>query len=302
MIDLGNLGIGILNALSRMPMSVHYFFSDVLLYPLVRYVVRYRIKVVRRNLLKSFPEKTDKERREIEKKFYHFFCDLAVEIIKVHSISAEEIRRRLEYVGIENLEEAYANHDFVCCYLSHYCNWEWCVGLPLSLEKYGAGMCQIYHPMKNKKFDRWFLDNRSRFGAVNIPMKQTVRRLMTLRNEMKQEGSQYRSYMFGCIADQLPKAENIHHRIQFMNQDTGVFTGSEVLGQKFNMAFVYCKFTRPKRGYYKMEFIPLEEPVNTDPSGIVSEFPMTDEYFRRFERDILEQPELWLWTHDRWKR
>lgn len=225
----GKLGIGILNALSHLPLSVHYFFSDVLLYPLVRYVVRYRVKVVRKNLLKAFPDKTEKERNEIMRKFYHYFCDLAVEIIKVHSISAEEIRRRFEYVGIDKLDEAYATHDFVCCYLSHYCNWEWCVGLPLSLEGHGAGMCQIYHPMKNKLFDQWFLDNRSRFGTVNIPMKQTVRRLMTLRNEMKQEGSPYRSYMFGCIADQLPKAENIHHRIPFLNQDTAVFTGSDML-------------------------------------------------------------------------
>lgn len=300
---LGKLGIGILNALSHLPLSVHYFFSDVLLYPLVRYVVRYRVKVVRKNLLKAFPDKTEKERKEIERKFYHYFCDLAVEVIKVHSISAEEIKRRFEYVGIDKLDEAYANHDFVCCYLSHYCNWEWCVGLPLSLEGHGAGMCQIYHPMKNKLFDQWFLDNRSRFGAVNIPMKQTVRRLMTLRNEMKQEGSKYRSYMFGCIADQLPKAENIHHRIPFLNQDTGVFTGSEVLGQKFNMAFVYSKFTRPKRGYYRMEFIRMDTPdsLTSNPSSS-SEFPMTDDYMRRFEQDILEQPELWLWTHDRWKR
>lgn len=300
----GKLGIGILNALSHLPLSVHYFFSDVLLYPLVRYVVRYRVKVVRKNLLKAFPDKTEKERNEIMRKFYHYFCDLAVEIIKVHSISAEEIRRRFEYVGIDKLDEAYATHDFVCCYLSHYCNWEWCVGLPLSLEGHGAGMCQIYHPMKNKLFDQWFLDNRSRFGTVNIPMKQTVRRLMTLRNEMKQEGSPYRSYMFGCIADQLPKAENIHHRIPFLNQDTAVFTGSEVLGQKFNMAFVYSKFTRPKRGYYRMEFIRMDTPT-MNPAPLTmnqSDFPMTDDYMRRFEQDILEQPELWLWTHDRWKR
>lgn len=297
----GKLCIGSLNALSHLPLGVHYFFSDVLLYPLIRYVVRYRVKVVRKNLEKSFPEKTVKERREIERRFYHYFCDLAVEIIKVHSISAEEIQRRFKYVGIDRLDEAYAKHDFVCCYLSHYCNWEWAVGLPLSLAPYGAGMCQIYHPMKNKAFDQWFLDNRSRFGAINIPMKQTLRRLMTLRNEMKQPDCKVRSYMFGCIADQLPKAENIHHRIQFLNQDTGVFTGSETLGRKFDMAFVYCKLTRPRRGYYQMEFLPLND-VSEQSDNDATEFPMTDEYMRRFELDILESPELWLWTHDRWKR
>ena len=293
---LGKLGIGILNALSHLPLRVHYFFSDVLLYPLIYHVVRYRVKVVRMNLSKAFPEKSNQERRAIEKKFYHYFCDLAVEIIKVHSISPQEIMQRVEFKGIEDLDEVYAKHDFVLCYLSHYCNWEWCVGLPMWLESSRAGMCQIYHPMKNKLFDEWFLNNRSRFGAVNIPMKQTVRRLMALRNEMKQEGSKVRSYMFGCIADQLPKAENIHHRIEFLTQDTGVFTGSEVLGRKFNMAFVYCKLTRPKRGHYIMEFLLMPKPESD------SEFPMTDEYMRRFEADIKAQPELWLWTHNRWKR
>lgn len=291
------IGIGILNLFSYLPMSVHYFLSDVLLYPLVRYVVRYRVKVVRKNLLRAFPDATREERLEIERKFYHYFCDLAVEIIKVHTISADEIKRRVKFVGIENLQDAFDKHDFLCCYLSHYCNWEWCIGLPLSLAPYRAGMCQIYHPMKNKAFDKWFLDGRGRFGAISIPMKQTVRRLVALRNEMKQEGSKVRCYMFGCIADQTPKVENIHHRVKFLTRDTAVFTGSEVLGEKFDMEFVYCKLTRPKRGYYQMEFIKMPRTYSSK-----SDFPMTDQYMARFERDIKEQPELWLWTHDRWKR
>lgn len=290
------IGIGTLNLLSHLPLRVLYVISDVQLYPLVRFVVRYRVKVVRKNMLKAFPDKTEKERRDIERRFYHYFCDLAVEIIKGHSITAEEIKRRVTFKGIDQMSHLYDRHDFVCCYLSHFTNWEWYVGLPFALEPYGAGMCQIYHPLKNKAFDQWFLDNRARFGAVNIPMKQTVRRLLALRNEMGQEGSKVRSYMLGCIADQLPKVENVHHRITFLNQDTAVFTGSEVLGRKFDMAFVYCKLSRPRRGYYVMEFIEMNKPEGE------SEFPMTDQYMARFERDLLEQPELWLWTHDRWKR
>lgn len=290
------IGIGILNALSHLPLSILYGISDIVLYPLVRYVVRYRVKVVRKNMLKAFPEKTEKQRLDIERRFYHFFCDLAVEIVKAHSISAEEIKRRVEYVGIENLTDIYARHDLVCCYLSHYTNWEWYVSIPLALEPYGVNICQIYHPMKNKAFDEWFLNNRTRFGSVNIPMKQTARRLLTLRNEMKQEGSKIRCYLLGTIADQLPKVENVHHRLTFLNQDTAVFTGSEVLGRKFNMAYVYCKTSRPRRGYYKMELIEMDKPQGD------SQFPMTDQYMARFEQDILEQPELWLWTHDRWKR
>lgn len=296
------IGLGCINALSHLPLSVHYFFSDVLLYPLVHYVVRYRVKVVRKNLSKAFPEKTQTEKREIENRFYHYFCDLAVEIIKFHSMPAEELKKRVRYFNIEYLHQLAEDHDFLCCYLSHYGNWEWLVGLPFFFGN--IGMCQIYHPLKNKAFDQWFIDNRSRFGAVNIPMKQTVRRLLGLRQEMQAPDSKFKSYAFGCIADQLPKAENVHHRIQFMSQDTAVFTGSETLAQKFNMAYVYCKMTRPKRGYYEFEFQPMTGTSEATSAADInpSEFPYTDEYFHRFEADLRERPELWLWTHDRWKR
>ena len=109
------IGIGTLNLLSHLPLRVLYVISDVLLYPLVRFVVRYRVKVVRKNMLKALPDKTEKERRDIERRFYHYFCDLAVEIIKGHSITAEEIKRRVAFKGIDRMAPLFDRHDFLCC-------------------------------------------------------------------------------------------------------------------------------------------------------------------------------------------
>ena len=53
---------GLVKILSRMPLNVHYFFADGLIYPLMYYVVRYRRKMVRKNLRLSFPEKSEGER------------------------------------------------------------------------------------------------------------------------------------------------------------------------------------------------------------------------------------------------
>ena len=50
-----------------MPLNVHYFFADGLIYPLMYYVVRYRRKMVRKNLRLSFPEKSEGERQAIAK-------------------------------------------------------------------------------------------------------------------------------------------------------------------------------------------------------------------------------------------
>lgn len=295
---MSRIGVGMINGLSHLPLSVHYFFSDWLIYPLVYYVIGYRKKVVRQNLLQSFPEMTDKERKSIEKRFYHWFSDLVVEIIKIHSISAEELNRRVTYKGLDQIEASFdEGHKFALCYLSHYGNWEWFTGLPTLLRN--GSQCQIYHPMRNKVFDQWFLDNRSQFGAVNIKMKETLRKLLALSKEIDDhpEGK-VKGYMFGCIADQLPKEQNVHHTVTFLGQETKVFTGSEQLGRKLGMSIFYSRITRPKRGYYCMEFSRMDGVVDAD----AGEFAYTDEYMRRFDEDVRRCPELWLWTHKRWKR
>ena len=294
--------VSLLNRLSRLSLDTLYGVSDYVLYPLVSRL--YRRKVVRRNLLRAFPEKSEAERREIERKFYHWFCDLAVETIRVHSIPAEELRQRMVWKNPELVEQSILQgHDFALCYLSHYCNWEMCIALPFSLQQ--SGMCQIYHRLRDAAFDEWFASNRSRFGAENIPMKATLRRLLQLRKGLQEgafqtpEGAQVKGFFFGCIADQLPKKENIHLRVPFLNQDTAVFSGSEKLGRRFGMSFFYAKFTMPRRGYYEAVF----EPMEISPEELAAdEFAYTREYMRRLERDMHERPELWLWTHDRWKR
>lgn len=286
---------GLIRLLSYCPLRVLYVLSDVVLYPLVHYVIHYRRAVVRQNLHNSFPELSDEERRRIERRFYHYFCDLIVEIVKGVTMSPAEYKRRMHFVGLEAVEETLVKQDFCLCFLGHFGNWEWLTGLPLFLRQ--SGMTQIYHPMRNKSFDRWFCANRSRFGAINIPMKQTLRRLMTLRADLKSGKSDVQGYLLGCIADQLPKAENVHHHVTFLNQRTAVFTGSEKIGVMLDASFCYVHVRRPRRGYYEIEFEVMTTTPKEEP-----EFALTDEYMRRFEADIRQQPELWLWTHKRWKR
>lgn len=293
----------ILSRLSRLELNTLYAISDYVLYPVVHLV--YRRKLVRKNLASSFPEKSEAERREIERKFYHWFCDLAVETIKVHGISRDEITERFKWHDLNTIESVTLaqDKDFACCYLSHYCNWEMCVGLPFSQEQ--MGMCQIYHPLRNDAMDEWFANNRSQFGAENIKMKDTLRRLLTLRKVASEgtrqtpAGKTVRGWMFGCIADQLPKKENIHLRVPFLNQSTGVFSGSEKLARKLGMTVWYARITMPSRGHYECHF----EQIYFTPEELeADEFAYTRRYFELLEEQIRERPELWLWTHDRWKR
>lgn len=273
--------------ISLLPLRVLYLGSD-LMYPFARRF--YRRKVVRQQLKECFPEKTNKERLEIECKFYHHFCDLLPEILKAFSMSREEMMRRMTFVGFEPVRRGFEedNKTDFFCFLGHYGNWEWIASLQYWVD---FALCsQIYHPLYNKVMDSVLLKVRSKYGGLNIPMKVAARTLVKYRMEGQR-------IVCGFISDQLPKWENIHHFTPFLNHDTAVFTGCEVMGKKFDAMMYYARVTKPKRGHYVFEAVPL-----CHDSKDVADFEITDKFMSLLEEDIKLHPELWLWTHKRWRR
>lgn len=273
---------------SLLPMRVHYINSDILFW-LLYGVFKYRRKVVWKNLTESFPEKSEEELRKIERGFYRFFCDYMVEAVKMMTISREEMKRRMVFKGVDQLDKAVENGQSVVLYLGHYCNWEWVTWLPLWVTpKVQCG--QIYHPLENKDFDRLFLRSRERMGSLCIAMQDTLREVMRYKKENQPT-------IIGYISDQKPFWTSIHHWVDFLNHDTPVLTGTERIARKMHQAVFYVDMHRVRRGYYEAEFKLMSlEPQN------LKEFELTDMYFSLLEKSIRRAPEFWLWSHDRWKR
>ena len=275
--------------ISLLPLRVLYGFSDVLAY-LAYYVVRYRRGVVRKNLTTSFPEKSPKEIIAIEKRFYRWFTDYFFEAIKLLSISEEELNRRFTITNSNEIEACFEQGQNVAAILGHYCNWEWlsCVGKDLPANR----MCGlIYHPLYNKAFDDLFLRIRSHeANGKPIPKQDILRQLVT----NKQNGTMS---IFGYISDQVPKWENIHCWLPFLNHDTPVFTGGEKIMRRMNDAVYYAELTRPRRGYYSLTYRLITKQPNDLP-----EFEVTRCFFRMLEETIRREPSYYLWSHNRWKR
>lgn len=276
--------------LSLIPLPVLYVVSDVLYFPLY-YVVRYRRKIVRKNLEGSFPEKTPEEIVRIEKKFYRFFCDCVVENLKLFSMSQKQVMRRMTFSGAGDMvaDLAATGKNFCFIYLGHYCNWEWIASLaywyPDSIH---CG--QIYHPLYNRAFDKLFLYLRNRFGGECIPMKETLRRIITLKRQKQPT-------MIGFIADQAPKWNSVHHWTKFLHRDTSFFIGTEQISKQVGAVIYFADVKRIKRGYYhcelkRMTLSPEEYP----------DYGLTDCYAAMLEEMIRREPAYWLWSHNRWKR
>lgn len=275
--------------LSLLPLRMLYALSDLLFFPLY-YGLKYRRRVVRNNIAGSFPEKSEQERIRIEKQFYHFFCDYVVETIKLFSISKKQMMKRMTFSGLEEMREALKKEGKKSCfvYLGHYCNWEFVASLQYWLPEMHCG--QIYHPLYNKAFDKLFLRLRGQFGGESIPMKETMRRLITLSKGEK-------TSVIGFISDQAPGWEGMDHWTTFLNRETAFFQGTERIGRKLNAAIYYLEVKRVKRGYYHGEF----KCITLNPSEMPV-YAITDKYSEWLEKQIQEAPAYWLWSHNRWKR
>lgn len=279
---------GVTCALSLLPLWLHYAMAWVL-YLLLAHVIRYRQGVIDRNLRNSFPEKSERERRLIRRKYYRFLTDYVAETIKFATISRRNIMRRMTFSGGELVDEILGSGQSVQLVLGHYCNWEWIPSFKLWSHA-RADYAQIYKPLRDKALDQVFLKIRTHTGSQCVPMHDTLRHVIACRRQGIPS-------ITGYIMDQVPKWENIHLWTQFLNQDTPVFSGWQRIAIKERQAVFFLDVHRVKRGYYHCDF----KLITRNPAEM-GEQALTDTVFGLLEKNIRKAPEFWLWSHNRWKR
>ncbi|WP_316803479.1 lysophospholipid acyltransferase family protein [Pedobacter nototheniae] len=281
---IAHIGVFFLCLLSLLPLQLLLFFAR-LLYYLLYYIIGYRKKVVRENLLNSFPEKSKAELLSIEKKYFKYFAGLIFEIIKMASISKEETLKRVKFSGIDLIEKHFKAGESVIACTGHYGNWELgtlALGLNIS-----AKTIVIYKPINNKIFELWFNNLRTKYGNIFLAMRQTLRGIATYRNE---------TTLLCLASDQSPVREETKYFVNFLNQPTAALLGVEKIAKQTNRPIYYFKVSPVKKGYYEVEVLPM----CADPSK-TEEFEITNLHFKFLEDIIKEQPQYWLWSHKRWK-
>lgn len=267
--------------LSVLPFPMLYALSDG--FARIIRLISYRRQVIRTNLINAFPEKSAEEIRLLTRAYYHYMCDLTLETFKMMSMSERKIREHITLLNPEVAEELYAKKQSFILALGHYGNWEWygqCFQLSAPHQ-----MVIIYHPLTNVFFDRMMQRQRTRFNIEITTMQQSVRTMLANRNRLT---------VTAFVGDQAAPVNS--HWMTFLHQDSSVYTGIEKMSRKLNCPVVYIHPERPRRGYYTMKL----EVLIDDPSKF-RENEITEAYIRRLERDIRENPVLWLWSHKRWK-
>ncbi|GJM33710.1 MAG: acetyltransferase [Saprospiraceae bacterium] len=270
-------------AISLLPFWLLYLLSDFT-YLVLYKLIGYRTKVVHTNLKNAFPEKSDREIQQIQDRFYRYFCDLIFETLKTLSITPSVLKKRVKFKDVAVFEKFYQQKQSIIVVMGHLGNWE-LGGARFSQDPYHQ-LFVIYHPLRNKYFDGLVYHMRTRLGNKLYTMKNTFRGMISNRNEVTATA---------FIADQTPSPKGAFWT-QFLNQDTPIFGGTAKIAKKLNYPIVYVSIKRPKRGYYEVDSeLLIETP------GAYTEDEISETHTRRLDRDIQENPDIWLWTHRRWK-
>ena len=271
--------------ISYLPKYFLYFFSN-LLYVFLGRVLKYRKKIIHKNLKNSFPEKSENEIFEIRNNFYKHFCDLIVESFSGFSISRKSIEQKITIKNQDLLNEFAEKGQNIIIIGGHYNNWEMTAQrMPLVFKH---ELFAIYKPIKNKFYDRKMKSSRERFGLNMISMKEA-------KAYFNNETNTPRAIIFG--SDQSPSNSKKAYWTKFLNQDSAFLYGAEKYAKSFNWPVIYVSINKIKRGDYLVQYkLITQKPKEESYGEIIKKFAFL------LESDIKNQPEYWLWTHNRWKK
>ena len=268
---------------SLLPIQILYLISKIIRF-IVYDILCYREKVVIDNIQNTFIEKSQTEVIKLKNNFYDYFFELIVEIIKLLSISNNELNKRFTFSNINVIKQALKKNKSVIVVVGHYGNWEWALRSASNLID--TKIIGVYKRINNTIFEWLLLKIRSNTNVLPVEIKSLPRELVN-NNEKK---------IYAMVADQSPTLEQSNVRINFLNRDTLVYTGVEKISKKYNMPVFYLNIKLIRKGYYESTF---EEINSKNING--KKLEITKEFFSKLENQIKSEPRLWLWSHKRWK-
>ncbi len=275
---------GFLYLISLLPFFILYRISD-LIFAILYFITGYRKEVVMKNLRESFPEKTEAELKVIARKFYRNFTDNWIETIKLISISKSALNKRVS-ANMDVFNKLYKEGKSVQLNLGHFFNWE-LMSLYTGINQ-PYTLLMVYLPITSKIANRLFIYLRSRWGNPQLPSSDMASGIIPWRKKQ---------FSLALAADQNPPVPSNSYWLNFLNKPTAFIKGPERFARIQNIPVVMMTNTRPRRGYYHFDFFLLTENPRNMPDG-----ELMRQYVQHLQENIRLQPEIYLWSHRRWKK
>ena len=262
----------------------HHIFGNVC-YFILCYVTNYRSKVIMDNLRRSFPDKSEAELKKICRGTYKNLAEQIINMISQAGVSDKTLMHRMKINDVEKIRKEIGNRSVIML-TAHFGPWE--AGSTASLIFPDQTFVAVYHKLTNPVIDELMKRIRQHTNVELVDMKHTMRHFIDNRNK--------RPMAMGLIADQNPVLRANMHWYKFLHQWTAFFEGGETLALKYHLPVYYFSPKRLSAGHYEGTFTLIY-----DGEEQVEPYTITERYVRLLENDINAHPEMWMWSHRRWK-
>lgn len=269
--------------LSLLPLRVLYVISDVIGFFLFR-VFGYRRKIIQENLLIAFPEKSELERKMIARKFHRNFTDSFIETVKCLSVSKNFYDKHCK-TDFTLFDKMAAENKIFQMHACHQFNWEW-INLHWSLH-FKMPLVVVYMPISSKPLDKLFYKLRTQFGTNLIPATNSRAGFVAWRNT---------PHCLALVADQKPASPAYSNWLNFFNKPTPFVPGPDKNAILKKCPVVFGRAFKTARGKYDTELVLACEDASALKPG-----QLTLLYRDFIEDAIQKQPDMYLWSHKRFK-
>ena len=288
---------GLMTLFSKLPLGFHYFCGDFISWYCEK-VHRYRTNDIIINISRAFPNIKYKQIKKISSDFYKHFGEIFAETIWFRGTNYKKLREKniCKITNIEVLEKAYKNSPSVTLLSSHCGNWELLGGFLAYIPETDDSsfitkddFYVVYKKLRSPMWDKIMKQNRrAPIGEFDGEIESND----ILRLAIKNRGNKA---IYIYINDQSPYKHKENIGI-FLNQETKAMMGSINLAHKLGMSIVYQGMKHIKRGRYEMTYTNIcNDASKEEPEVLIRK------YFSLLEKDIIECPYNWLWSHRRWK-
>ena len=243
--------------------------------------------VVTRHIDACFPEKNDRERRELVRASYEHLGVVAVESALMSRLGPDSLHAMLEHVeGWDVIERGRARGHGVVLVAGHLGNWELSAAFLVVL---GLPVAAVAKRQLNPLVDGFVNRTRRRLGIDVVYDDEAVRKLPRMLKS---------GFALGLLADQAGLAAATH--VPFFGRPARTPRGPAVFALRFDAPLVYVLAARQPNGNYTLH---LEEVEVTNTGHLESDVEETTARFTNvLESWVRRYPGQYLWAHRRWKR
>ena len=239
--------------------------------------------LIHQNIRKVFPNIDEKKMNEIVSSMWDNYGREFAEYVFIKKFRITSLNSNIIIEGIEILNEIKKNNQKVIFISGHFSNFEL---MAMQLEKTGIKIAAIYRPLNNIFLNKIMERIRKKYICKN-QIKKGIRGLKDLLKFNKE----------GCsTALMIDQRVSEGSKLDFFNEKAFTTTIPAQLVKKFNMPVVPIFIERFDGIKFKMK---VQKPIYFPENNSIDE--ITVRLNKTLERMILDSPNYWIWSHNRWK-